>query len=87
MVAPGLPGDIAREGERIYERDIRSKVEADNKGRFVVIDILTGDFELADEDLAASDRLLERRPQALLYGIRIGSPAAIRMGFASKPVA
>jgi hypothetical protein len=81
MVAPRLPEDIAREGETIYESDIRSKVEAGNVGRFVAIDVLTGDFEGADEDLTASDRLLERKPQALLYGICIGSPAALRIGF------
>ncbi len=86
MVAPLLPEDIAREGETIYERDIRSKVEAGNVGRFVVIDVLSGDFEVADEDLTASDRLLERNPQAVLYGLRIGSPAAYRIGFATRPV-
>ncbi len=79
-----LPEDIAREGDEIYDRDIRSKVEAGNIGRFVVIDVLTGDFEVADEDLTASDRLLERKPQALLYGNRIGYRAALQFGSGSQ---
>jgi hypothetical protein len=87
MVAPMNPEDVAQLGEEVYERDIRAKVEAGNLGRFVIIDVLTGDFEVDDEDMAASDRLLERRPQALLYGIRIGSPAAYRIGFGARPMA
>jgi hypothetical protein len=86
MVAPKHADEIAREGEAIYQRNIRREVESGNRGRFVVIDVLTGDFEIADEDLEASDRILERRPQAVLYGIRIGSPTAYRIGFIARPV-
>jgi hypothetical protein len=32
--------EFARRGDEIYERDIRPVVEAENKGKFVAIDIL-----------------------------------------------
>ena len=73
--------EIVRKGEELYDREIREKVEQGNHGRFVVIDITSGDYEVADEDLAASQRVLERHPQGLLYGIRIGYPTALRIGF------
>lgn len=78
---PTVPGEIARRGREIYDREIRQKVEDGNQGKFVVIDILTHDFEVADDDPMASERILQRNPDALLYGIRIGSPAAYRIGF------
>ncbi|HLJ10667.1 MAG TPA: hypothetical protein VKU82_05740, partial [Planctomycetaceae bacterium] len=47
---------------------------------FLVMDVLTGEYEFADDDRIASHRVLARHPNALLYGIRIGSPAAYRIG-------
>ena len=35
---------------------------------------------LSDDDLDASERLLDRRPEALLYGVRVGEGAAYRIG-------
>ena len=48
--------------------------------------VLSGDYEVADEDTISSDHILARKPQALLYGIRIGYPAAYRLGFGAGPV-
>src|SRR6266404_5760043 len=50
--------EFARRGDAIYEREIRPTIEADNKGKFVVIDIETGAYEVDADELAASDRLL-----------------------------
>jgi hypothetical protein len=72
--------EVGRLGRELYERDIRPKVEKDNRGRYLVLDILTGQYEIADDDLIASDRLIEKKPDAILYGLRIGYPAAYRLG-------
>jgi len=37
--------EFAQRGDAIYESDIRSVIEAGNRGRFVVIDIETGAYE------------------------------------------
>lgn len=66
--------EVARRGREIYARRIRREVEPEHKGRFLVVDVTTGDYEIADEDLEASERLLKRRPDALLYGQPIGEP-------------
>jgi hypothetical protein len=46
----------------------------------VLIDVETGDYEIDREDLDATNRILARRPDAVLYGLRIGYPAAYRLG-------
>jgi hypothetical protein len=75
--------EIAERGREIYDRDIRPAVESDNKGRFLVVDILTGAFEIADSDRAASDQLRARNPDSVMYGVRIGHPTAYRIGSSS----
>ncbi len=72
--------DVAREGEALYERSIRRTVQTGNEGKFVVIDIESGDFQLDDDDLRATQRLLAKRPNAVIYGLRIGYPAAYTLG-------
>ena len=71
---------IARLGREIYEREIREKVEPDHDGRSLVLDIVSGDYEIADGDLAASDRLFRRRPDAVAFGLRIGRAVSYHLG-------
>jgi hypothetical protein len=74
------PQDVESRGEEIYERQIRQRVEAGNHGKFVVIDIETGEYELDDDDLEATKRALAKRADAVLYGLRVGYPTAYSMG-------
>ena len=70
------PGEITARGEAIYQEKIRSRVDPVAKGKFVVIDVETGDYEVDAGDAAATRRLLERRPGAVTYGVRVGHRAA-----------
>jgi hypothetical protein len=74
------PQEVEARGEAIYEKQIRQGVEVGNKGNFVVIDVESGDFEIDRDDLAATRRLLQKRPDAVLYGVRIGYPTAYTLG-------
>lgn len=74
------PQQVETRGEEIYEQQIRPKVEVGNKGKFVVIDIETGEFEIDDDDLSATKRALAKRPDAILYGLRVGYPTAYTLG-------
>jgi len=73
------PQEVELRGEEIYEQQIRPQVEAGNKGKFVVIDNETGQYEI-DDDLQATQRALAKRPDAVLYGVRIGYPTAYTLG-------
>ena len=72
--------EIARLGREIYERDIRSKVEHEHDGRFLVVDITTGLYEIADDELAAFDRAEEKNPDGTFFLLRVGRRAAHRLG-------
>jgi hypothetical protein len=74
------PEEIESRGQRIYENQIRSLVEADNLGRFVVIDVESGEYEMADSDLQATKQALANRPRGVLYGVRVGYSAAYTLG-------
>ena len=70
----------ARRGDEIYERDVRPQVEVGNQGKIVAIDIDTGAFEVAEDVLTASDRLLARYPEAQTWFVRIGCRDVHRFG-------
>lgn len=72
--------EIDERGEKSYERQIRPLVEDGNRGKFLVVDIESGDFEMDDDDLTASKRLIARRPQAVIHGLRIGEDFDYRIG-------
>ena len=75
------PGTIAARGKEIYQQQIREKVEPQHRGKFLSVDIETGDYEIDTDDLSPSLRLLAKRPEAVIYSLRIGFRAAHRIGF------
>ena len=54
-------------------------MEEGNLDRVVAIDIETGEFEVADDPIAASDRLFVRCPDAQPRLVRIGHRALYRL--------
>lgn len=72
--------EFARRGNDLYEKKIRVQVEDGNENKVVAIDIDSGQFEVAEDALTASDRLLARCPEAQTWFVRIGHPALHRFG-------
>lgn len=72
--------ELAQRGQQLYESGIRQQVEAGNEGKIVAIDIESGDFEVDETVMGATERLFERRPDAQPWGIRIGYPAVYHFG-------
>ena len=73
--------EFARRGDEIYDRDIQPHVTQADEGKFVVIDIETGDYEMDRDELVAHDRLSLRHPDAQVWFRRVGSPYARRCRF------
>ena len=69
--------DIATVGRAMYE-ELRPELEAFHWGRMVVIDVNTGDYEVGDDDVTTTLRLLEQNPEAVTWGERVGYPASYR---------
>jgi hypothetical protein len=72
--------ELARRGQELYDSGIRQQVEANNEGRIVAIDIETGDFEVDDNVVPATNQLFERKPDAQPWVIRIGHRAVYHFG-------
>ena len=68
--------EVGRLGDEIYERDIRSQVEADHHGEYIAIDVDSGCWGLSDD-------LLEARTQLdhLVSGIDAANVWFVRVGF------
>ena len=63
--SPSRPREeTAHLGKEIYERDIRPQVEADHHGGNVAIDVHSGNWAVADGEIAALDQLRKMRPGA-----------------------
>ena len=67
--------EVARLGNEIYERDIRSQVEPDHHGEYVVIDVDSGCWSLGTNLLQAREQLDLQRddPDSRnVFGLRVG---------------
>jgi hypothetical protein len=74
--------EIVKRGEEIYRQTLQERVEADktNVGKVLVLDVDSGDYEIDDVGLSAAHRLRARRPEAVLYALRIGYDAMYALG-------
>ncbi len=66
---------IVRLGRGIYERDLKSYLESQARGRYVAINVLTGEYALADSAQEAEDQAFERWPSEVFYTVRVGYAA------------
>jgi hypothetical protein len=76
----------ARLGTVLYDQHVRPQVEAGNQGKIVAIDVETGAFEVAQDTLTASERLLTRYPDAQIWCVRIGHRGVHRFGLHATAV-
>ena len=65
--------EIVRRGEEIYGDRLREQFEKIYHDKIVIIDIETGEYEIDDDALKASNRALAKHPGAAIYGLRVGS--------------
>ena len=71
--------EFARRGRELYQQQIGPGLGPENEGRFVAIDIESGDFALDDDDYRATELLLAKRPDAQIWLERVGYPTAYRI--------
>ena len=76
--------EVVRRGETLYEQQIKPEVKDADRGKFLVLDIETGAYEIDANELTALNRVKRRNPDSVLYMLRIGRPAAYRLGRAES---
>lgn len=72
--------EFARRGDAIYEKDILPKLTAKDVGKFLAIDIETGEYEIAASEMRAGNKLRARLPEAQIWMVRIGYAATHSFG-------
>ncbi len=70
------PEEVVRRGDEVFDRVVRPALRPEDNGKFVAVDIETGDYELDADDYAAVTRLRARRPAAEVWLGRVGQRAA-----------
>jgi hypothetical protein len=72
--------EFARRGQEVYDRDVRPGLVPEDEGKFIAIDVESGDYEIDRDDFQATERLLSRRSDAPIWLMRAGSPTAYQIG-------
>jgi hypothetical protein len=72
--------EVTRLGQEIFERCVKSNLKPEDVGKFVVIDINTEEYEIDADDYTAVMRLRGRMPNAEMWLMRAGYPAAHKLG-------
>ena len=72
--------ELARLGDEIFDRQIRPSLRPEDDGKFVAIDVDSGEYEMDEDDYKAVMRLLERIPTADSWLVCAGYPTTYRMG-------
>ena len=68
-VGPG--NEIASKGQAIYDGEIRHWIEPAEKGKLVVIDVDSGDYDVDSKHAAAVGRLKPRHPGVITFTVRV----------------
>lgn len=71
---------IAEEGQRLYDRELRSFLEPDRDGQFVAIEPESGRYFLAETGIQALRAAKNEMPDRLFYLVRVGSDTTYRVG-------
>ena len=70
------PSELARRGTDLFDNVIRPGLRPEDDGKYVAIDIISGQYELDDDDYKAVMTLRTRIPEADIWLARAGYPAA-----------
>ena len=86
LQAQYAPGEIVARGKALYESQIRQQIEDGNTGKYLAINIETGEWELGTDHAETVLRAHDRFLTAGIYGMRIGYRAAEALGGGLRPV-
>jgi hypothetical protein len=76
---PRTLDELARLGGEIYDRQVRPALRPEDDGKFVALDVETGDYEIDEDDYTAVARLQARKPAADIWLMRAGYPTTCRI--------
>jgi len=75
------PKVVAERGEKFYLERYKEQYERLYTGKFVAIDVTTGDAYVSDTAEDAIRKGQEKSPQGVFHLIRVGQPGAFRVSY------
>ena len=76
---PRTLDELARLGQEIFDRRVQPMLRPEDHGKFVALDVDSGDYEIDEDDYTAVAHLQARKPAADVWLMRAGYPAAYSM--------
>ena len=71
--------EIARLGRRLYDERHRESLEEKHRGKFVAVDVTTGEAYMAEHSEEALEKAYNGSSEGFFYLVRIGFPAAFSL--------
>jgi len=81
------PKAIAEAGERLYADRFKANLEANNKGQYAVIDVVSEQVAAADTPEAAFEAARKLAPNGIFHLIRVGYAGAFQASYQYRHVA
>ena len=72
--------ELDRLGGEIFDRRVKPTLRPEDHGKFVAIDVDTGEYEMDEDDYTALMRLRTRIPEADTWLMCAGYPTTYRIG-------
>ncbi len=80
VTEPTAPDELVERGQQIYDEQLKDLLEPAENGRFVAIEPDSGKYFLGDKGIDALLRGRAAIADKLFYLVRIGYPAAYKIG-------
>jgi hypothetical protein len=66
--------EMQRIADEVFRRDVEPILTEEDKGKYLLIDVYSGDYEIDADQVTAYNRLKERRPNLFVWYRRTDSP-------------
>ena len=77
---PDARAELVAKGKALFSNHVAPKLNPADRGSFVAIDVITGEYELDPSDLRAVQKLRARLPEPEVWLVRVGSPTTYVIG-------
>lgn len=77
---PLTPEQVAEKGQQIYKDKLKAILEPKDRGKFVIIEVESGDYFVADSMIDALSKAKEKYPNKVFHTIKVGFDGIFKMG-------
>ncbi len=78
------PEQVSELGQKIYDEKLKATLEPKERGRFVAIEVGSGEYFTNDTLLGVLQEAKKKYPDKLFHTIRIGYEGVFKMGSYAK---